>query len=297
MIDFETSASDPKRLFQASFRLMEEERWRKTCFPTLLQLDNLLIKAIQDFERMSEKHLLVGTKRYLDVLMDEISDRTTNQTFFGFLNTDLNHDRPVRNKSRPNTTTKKTKALSLPPVNSTSTQNMPSNDSQSQNRRHSSTTLKQRSSFTRITTDMPLPMSSASTKLLQLPLSTSPKRFDDAKKYPCNQAIPANIIPQQCKSKSDSVQHHIDPVNTTANRHKDNRASIPMVPTTDNRQRQYDSSPPASPNSRYSPRSKTSQIPVRSQIMAEQATSAQSQQIQQQQQHQQQQHQLTVQCA
>ncbi|KAI9301565.1 microtubule associated protein-domain-containing protein [Cunninghamella echinulata] len=100
MIAFETSASDPKRLFRASFQLMEEERWRKTCFPTLLELDDALIKAVKKFERISEKHFMVGDRRYLDILMDEIADRAANQTFFGFLNTEPTEERPVRIKSK-----------------------------------------------------------------------------------------------------------------------------------------------------------------------------------------------------
>ncbi|KAI8335085.1 microtubule associated protein-domain-containing protein [Chlamydoabsidia padenii] len=265
MIDFETSASDPKRLFQASFRLMEEERWRKTCFPTLLHLDDLLIKAVQEYERISEKHFMVGNKRYLDVLMDDISDRTTNQTFFGFLNTECNHDRPVRTKSRPSslcnqsTTTRKTKTLSLPPSSPT--------QDDGTSKRHSHT-LKQRASFT--TTrgihkdDPPIPLASKSTKQVRPSVSTSPKRLSDTttRKRLCP-AIPTTIIPQQCKSKSYPQR-----ISTTA-----------FITTEEL---------PASPRPMI--RSKTSQIPVRAQIIAE-ATPTSTQRRQSQQ------HPFTVQCA
>ncbi|KAG0191903.1 carboxypeptidase C prc1 [Apophysomyces sp. BC1034] len=86
MIDFEKTASDPSRLFRASFQLNQEERWRKTCFPTLLRLDDELIEAVCNFERISKKPFIVGERRYLDTLFDEIADRAANQTFFGFLN-------------------------------------------------------------------------------------------------------------------------------------------------------------------------------------------------------------------
>ncbi|KAI8636916.1 hypothetical protein BD408DRAFT_425401 [Parasitella parasitica] len=100
MIDFEKTASDPKRLFQASFQLLEEEKWRNNCLPRLLYLDRQLIKAINEFEKLAGKPVMIGERRYLDTLLDEIADREANQTFFGFLNSD-----PVqaqkRAKSRP----------------------------------------------------------------------------------------------------------------------------------------------------------------------------------------------------
>ncbi|KAG2220153.1 hypothetical protein INT45_013851 [Circinella minor] len=89
MVDFEKTASDPKRLFRSSFQLNEEERWRKTCFPTLLTLDDALVEAVQEFERVSGKPFIYDHCRYLDTLRDEITDRAATQTFFGFLNTDL----------------------------------------------------------------------------------------------------------------------------------------------------------------------------------------------------------------
>ncbi|KAI8090512.1 hypothetical protein BDF21DRAFT_449590 [Thamnidium elegans] len=102
MIDFEKTASDPKRLFQASFRLIEEEKWRNSCLPRLLHLDRALIKAIGEFERLAGKPVMIGERRYLDTLLDEIADRETNQTFFGFLNSEP-IDRPIskRIKNRP----------------------------------------------------------------------------------------------------------------------------------------------------------------------------------------------------
>lgn len=69
MIDFEKKASDPKRLFQASFQLLEEEKWRNSCLPRLLQLDRSLIKAIQEFEKLAGKPVMFGEKRYLDTLV------------------------------------------------------------------------------------------------------------------------------------------------------------------------------------------------------------------------------------
>lgn len=69
MIDFEKKASDPKRLFQASFQLLEEEKWRNSCLPRLLKLDRDLIRAIQEFEKLAGKPVMFGEKRYLDTLV------------------------------------------------------------------------------------------------------------------------------------------------------------------------------------------------------------------------------------
>src|SRR5689334_229559 len=38
MKDFESRASDPRRLFQSSFRLLDEEKFRKNAFPNLISL-------------------------------------------------------------------------------------------------------------------------------------------------------------------------------------------------------------------------------------------------------------------
>ena len=50
MIKFEKDASDPGRLFRSSFQLVQEEKFRKTAFPSLVKLENDLIKRIQKWE-------------------------------------------------------------------------------------------------------------------------------------------------------------------------------------------------------------------------------------------------------
>lgn len=79
MVDFEKTASDPRRLFRASFQLNEEEKFRRTCFPTLLQLDESLLKAIQDFERASGKPFMLGNRRYRDTLVNKRTLRSSLQ--------------------------------------------------------------------------------------------------------------------------------------------------------------------------------------------------------------------------
>lgn len=50
MIEFEKTASDPRRLFQPSFRLLEEEKWRKSCWPNLVKIEDQLINACIAYE-------------------------------------------------------------------------------------------------------------------------------------------------------------------------------------------------------------------------------------------------------
>lgn len=119
MIDFEKTASDPNRLKGSSFRLNEEERWRKTCFPTLLSLDDALWDAVVEFERALGRYFFHDGKRYLDVLRDEIADRAANQTFFGFLD-QAKEGRPTT-KSRPASYAGKSRTSEASPMPTTST--------------------------------------------------------------------------------------------------------------------------------------------------------------------------------
>jgi Microtubule associated protein (MAP65/ASE1 family) len=49
MHTFEKSASDPRRLFQSSFRLLNEEKFRKNALPDLLRLEKSLLTAVSDY--------------------------------------------------------------------------------------------------------------------------------------------------------------------------------------------------------------------------------------------------------
>ncbi|CAG8504127.1 9216_t:CDS:2 [Diversispora eburnea] len=75
MIEFEKKASDPRRLFQSSFRLLEEEKWRKTCWPNLVKIEDKLINACVAYEETERKPFMHER---------EISERIVNQMFFGF---------------------------------------------------------------------------------------------------------------------------------------------------------------------------------------------------------------------
>ncbi|CAG8620350.1 13908_t:CDS:10 [Dentiscutata erythropus] len=84
MTEFEKKASDPRRLFQSSFRLLEEEKWRKSCWPNLVRIEDQLINACINYEETERKPFMHESMRYLTTLQSEISERIVNQMFFGF---------------------------------------------------------------------------------------------------------------------------------------------------------------------------------------------------------------------
>ncbi|KAI8075273.1 microtubule associated protein-domain-containing protein [Gongronella butleri] len=244
MIDFEASASNPQRLFTASFQLMEEERFRKTCFPTLLQLDDALIKSVQDFESISGKHFMVGTRRYLDILMDEIADRTTNQTFFGFLNTEPDQDRPMRTKPRYNSlytstvntniSKKRSKTLCTSPTMMDASSSTSSSSVASAPMKRPSLHTKRSSTYTTLA-------------------AKSAKRPQDRKRHSAHlvstsqhaNAPPSHIIPEQYKSKSYPIStassattadkrkrasHRLSASNESIHTHQAHAALPPMPP-------------------------------------------------------------------
>lgn len=99
MVDFEKSASDPKRLFKSSFRLNEEEKFRKSSYPMLLQVESGLRMKILDWEQTKKKRFfkqldLLSSDTvdqdktpYLVELEMEISTRFVNKNVFEFFST------------------------------------------------------------------------------------------------------------------------------------------------------------------------------------------------------------------
>ncbi|KAK6098219.1 hypothetical protein MT418_002267 [Batrachochytrium dendrobatidis] len=82
MKEFETSASDPRRLFRPSFQLVEEERFRKTCYPTLLRIESKLRASIVSAEHDHGEPFILDNSRYLNILEAEIADRFVNENIF-----------------------------------------------------------------------------------------------------------------------------------------------------------------------------------------------------------------------
>ncbi|KAJ3003545.1 UNVERIFIED_CONTAM: carboxypeptidase C prc1, partial [Siphonaria sp. JEL0065] len=89
MVDFEKSASDPKRLFRSSFQLNEEERFRKTCVPSLIKLEDVLKSRCRSFEEEHERHFVFRGSRFLDTLEKEMSERFLNEALFIFDTTSM----------------------------------------------------------------------------------------------------------------------------------------------------------------------------------------------------------------
>ncbi|KAF9571392.1 carboxypeptidase C prc1 [Mortierella alpina] len=82
MIAFEHTAKDPKRLFQASFRLVDEDKFRRKAYPTLLNLEEKLLKAIEKFEGEQGETFMYEGVPYLETLQKEIDNRHVNETVF-----------------------------------------------------------------------------------------------------------------------------------------------------------------------------------------------------------------------
>ncbi|KAF9181993.1 hypothetical protein BGZ49_004765 [Haplosporangium sp. Z 27] len=82
MKSFEHSASDPKRLFRSSFQLVEEEKFRRRAYPTLLKLERTLLEAIDAFEKENGERFMYEGVPYYDTLQSEIEKRHVNETVF-----------------------------------------------------------------------------------------------------------------------------------------------------------------------------------------------------------------------
>lgn len=81
MIEFEKSASDPKRLFRSSFQLLDEERFRKTAYPNLLKIEGQILECIEEFEDNFGEFKYKG-EVYKDFLSHEIANRIINKNVF-----------------------------------------------------------------------------------------------------------------------------------------------------------------------------------------------------------------------
>lgn len=89
MLIFEKTASDPARLFAPSFRLLQEEKFRRSAVPTLKRLECKLLKELMDYEALEgcEYTLPDGGGQRVSLresLEKEISERFVNEAVFGF---------------------------------------------------------------------------------------------------------------------------------------------------------------------------------------------------------------------
>ena len=74
MITFEKDASDPARLFKSSFQLVQEEKFRKTAFPTLVKLENEIVRKIQRWESEKGRTFMYSSSASNDVVADDDDD-------------------------------------------------------------------------------------------------------------------------------------------------------------------------------------------------------------------------------
>lgn len=81
MIEFERNASDPKRLFRSSFQLIKEEKFRKSAYPSLVNMEKKILEMIDDFEAKFGVFEYEGgsLKRKL---VSEIENRIINRNVF-----------------------------------------------------------------------------------------------------------------------------------------------------------------------------------------------------------------------
>lgn len=80
MIEFEKIASDPRRLFKNSKQLLNEEKFRKTAAPNLLNLEKEILNRIENYESEFGTFFLNGN--YKEILTEEIRNRIINKSIF-----------------------------------------------------------------------------------------------------------------------------------------------------------------------------------------------------------------------
>eukprot|EP00124_Ichthyophonus_hoferi_P000177 Ihof_evm14s6 gene=Ihof_evmTU14s6 len=83
MVDFEKSASEKGRLFGSSVRLLREERFRKTAYPTLLAMEKNLLDGLNEYMEKFDEPFELDGENYLETLKGEISSRALNEEIFG----------------------------------------------------------------------------------------------------------------------------------------------------------------------------------------------------------------------
>lgn len=98
---FERTASDPARLFAPSFRLLQEERFRKTAVPTLKRLEARLFKEVEAFDAAEAVPYTVGGVPLREVLERERAERFVNEAVFGFATAASVPSRPALSPQKP----------------------------------------------------------------------------------------------------------------------------------------------------------------------------------------------------
>ncbi|KNC81198.1 hypothetical protein SARC_06481 [Sphaeroforma arctica JP610] len=83
MREFEVSASDPARFKGSSLRFLEEEKFRKGAYPSLLKREANLRDAVMRFEEENGEPFRYQGGKYIDILDEEINTRVLSADVFG----------------------------------------------------------------------------------------------------------------------------------------------------------------------------------------------------------------------
>lgn len=82
MQEFEATASDPNRLFGSSFRLNQEERFRKAAYPTLVKLEATILEMLAGFRDQHGRELVYRGLVVKEAIEHEKENRILNDTLF-----------------------------------------------------------------------------------------------------------------------------------------------------------------------------------------------------------------------
>lgn len=107
MQEFEASASDPNRLFGSSFRLNQEERFRKAAYPTLVKLEATLLQMLTEFKDQYGTELVYRGLIVKDAIEHEKENRILNDTLFCIKDTAKDKEKPPVATRPPVTTNKR----------------------------------------------------------------------------------------------------------------------------------------------------------------------------------------------
>jgi hypothetical protein len=99
--EFETQASEKKRLFGSSLRLVDEEKFRKTCYPTLREEDKRVILAIEHYQKKFKQDFIYPDGvNALETVQLEIASRPVNIEATGLLGLMNNDTTGPRGRAR-----------------------------------------------------------------------------------------------------------------------------------------------------------------------------------------------------
>lgn len=105
MKEFEVSAKDPNRLFGPSFRLMEEEKFRRSAYPNLVRLEAEICEGLLAFKDRFGEDMRWEGRGLRQAIEEEKENRYVNESVFFFVSPggasgDLKSSKPTSNKRK-----------------------------------------------------------------------------------------------------------------------------------------------------------------------------------------------------